>query len=119
MVMADLEAGGTASVPAAPAPASPPGSPASADHSLMSGDIPASSSTGEMSSAPDADGNAHADAQHLSAGAVSESSSPPPPHTPKSSPSKMVMKTVRTVLPKAEPLPWRTFFSLSFKVAIP
>lgn len=115
--MADLEAGGTASVPAAPA--SPPGSPASASHSLTSGDIPASSSTGEMSAAPDTDGNAHAhaDAQHLSAAAASESSSPP--HTPKSSPSKIVMKTVRTVLPKAEPLPWCTFFSLSFKVAIP
>lgn len=91
--MVDLEAGG--SIPEAPT--SPLGSsPASAAHSLASGDIPASSSAGEMSAAP----------------AVAEAS-------PKSSPSKIVLKTVRTVLPKAEPLPWCTFFSLSFKVAIP
>lgn len=86
--MVDLEAGG--SIPEAPT--SPLGSsPVSAAHSLASGDIPASSSAGEMSAAA----------------------------SPKSSPSKIVLKTVRTVLPKAEPLPWCTFFSLSFKVAIP
>ena len=93
--MVDLEAGG--SIPEAPT--SPLGSsPASAAHSLASGDIPASSSAGEMSSA---------------------TAAPAAEASPKSSPSKIVMKTVRTVLPKAEPLPWCTFFSLSFKVAIP
>lgn len=106
--MVDLEAGG--SIPEAPT--SPLGSsPASAAHSLASGDIPASSSAGGMSVAAERD--AGADAQHLSATA------PPAETSPKSSPSKIVMKTVRTVLPKAEPLPWCTFFSLSFKVAIP
>ena len=93
--MADLEAGGTASVPDAEV------TPAPAAHSLTSGDIPADA----------------ADADAQSAAAVSESSSSP--HTPKSSPSRIVMKTVRTVLPKAEPLPWCTFISLSVKVAIP
>ena len=108
--MVDLEAGG--SIPEAPT--SPLGSsPASAAHSLASGDIPASSSAGEMSAAA-AERDAGADAQHLSATAA-----PAAEASPKSSPSKIVMKTVRTVLPKAEPLPWCTFFSLSFKVAIP
>jgi len=97
--MVDLEAGtGEAS---AAAPASPPGSPASASHSLASGDIPAPSGPG--------DNNNH----------DGDPPSESPPHTPTSSPSKIVLKTVRTVLPKAEPIPWCTFFSLSFKVALP
>ena len=106
--MVDLEAG--ESIPEAPTSPleSSPASAASAAHSLASGDIPASSSAGEMSSS---------DPQHLDLSASTPASEASPKS--KSSPSKIVLKTVRTVLPKAEPLPWCTFFSLSFKVAIP
>ena len=106
--MVDLEAGG--SIPEAPTSPleSSPGSPASAAHSLASGDIPASSS---------AERDAGADPQHLDLSASASAAEASPKS--KNSPSKIVLKTVRTVLPKAEPLLWCTFFSLSFKVAIP
>lgn len=75
--------------------------PASPNRSIMSGEMVLSPT--ETASADNDDG-------------VNDTAQTP---KKKSSPTKAVIDTVRVVLPKVEPLPWCTFFSLSFKVAIP